>query len=1098
MEQKEGLNIVSLADLRKEKSSGFSCWLKKHCPFLFNIDSLFYYAVLISVIGFLWCAYSLVANYFTMFYPWTDYTGQYVTFTHSFWDTWHRFFRTGIFELYAPQTYLGTDNIGSNSYYGLFDPFLIVVYLFPRSIIPQTYVISTVAKGVVAAFSMRAYAKYMGVSERSSRIAGLAFSFNGFVNFMVGFPNVVSMCSTIPLILLGIEKVLKEKKIVCLSLSLFLLGIISFFFLVVACIFGVLYAIWRYLWTIRKRNWKDNLIVIGLGILGFAFGLMLCSWTLLPSLRESSLSGRQTSIGAAYLHSLLTSLKTLDFNTLFARLFEMVGRHPARELQGLIGFFYPTFGYIALPLASGAASNGGIQYDAWTASLFCYTPIVILFWIAFVSSCRRKKVSHILALMFVAYLVFTDFAYFFFFAFSGDGYGRWYIVLIPIVIYYACQELDKLKDEPRYVPFLGASLSLALALLTWILCLKVIKDKTFDESLTSYWITKYNVPASNRGISAMWIVYFQLGLDLLAGIVMVILRKKALLHKIIFLTIGVEIVLWGNISYLYMGSWSYSWWNGGVSYRKSVTSQFSHINSIDGATFYRAFLEGHPKKNAQEVFEFNGTSNFHSLFNYDVNQLALYSHMNRKEYEHEAYGQKYYGKSWSAFYGNKRIGADTAFNIKYYGIMKEGYGEWEANLIDEGIGKYVNWDNVPWDSKLVAGDNESQTRIYQSSIVNERSFGHAVEHIYKANRLPDSHYKDDFYKDQSGALQVEREILRNEEVYTAGAIIEDKDEERLLAEGLPLGIENPPSDPSILQRISIKRKIYSHYFYDFLGPDRKGPSYFLSDPGVSIRTNTSSYSPDYETVVYSPEHSTYFNDDMSGAYISLMFNINRSSDYKTRIFLVGDVEVEEGGIKVVKENQVLSYDYNTIINYSKKKISGASNADVFGFYPKGKVKYICFNAKSSDYRITSSVINPCVLIPSVDVYVSNRSDIVSFYDKYKGDDYALLDAKYTTNKATFQSRFPEKKLVVTTLGYDAGWKVFAYDKESKKSSCGVYKLDGGFVGFVAPAGETRYEMIYETPHLKTGVLLACLASAGLSCSAILPFIAKMHKEKKQA
>lgn len=1087
---------VSLASLRKKNKFSFSEWMHKHCPFLFDIKSLFYYGVLVFVIGMCWCGYSLITNHFTQFYPWTDYTGQYVTFTYSFWDTWHKFFKTGVFELYATQTYLGSDNIGSNSYYGLFDPFLIICYIFPRSIIPQTFVIATFFKGVVGAFACRAYLKYLGVSEGASRLGGLAFAFNGYLNFMVGFPSVVSVCSIAPLILYGIEKVIKEKKIIPLAVSLALMGLMSFFFLVVFCIFGVIYAIWRYLWTIRSRNWKDNLAVIGLGVLAFACGIMLCSWSLFPSLRESSLSGRTTSIGAAYLNSLLTSIKTLDFPTLFARLFEMVGQHPGRELQGLIGFFYPTYGYLALPIASGMNSSGGIQYDAWVASLFCYTPMVILFWIALVSSIRRKKWSHLVAFILVGYLVFTDFAYYFFYAFTGDGYGRWYIVLVPIIIYYACQELDRLKEEPIWVPLAGSITSLFLATLTWILCVVVLKDKTFETSLTTYWVTRYSVPSVVNGHSTLWIVYFQLGMDLAVSLIILLVKKRSLLLKILGSIIIGETILWGNMSFAYMGTWSYTGWNGGVSYRDSVTSQISEINSFSGSSYYRAFVEGMPEKNAQEVFDFNGTSNFHSLFNYDVNQLALYSHMNRHEYTGEAYGQTYYNKSWSAYYGNKRLGADVAFNIRYYGIKREGYGSWENCNTDASIEKYLVSDNVPWDSTLVSGDSTTNVRFYESSLVNSNSFGHAVDNLYKANSKEDSTYADDFYSGTSGATSTFSEINRNEEVYISGAIIKDDDVDSLLDAGFTFS--SAPAKSSLLKSVSVKKSVYHHDGYDFLGYSSKdqttyGPAYFLDHyDSIDTLNATSTYAPDYDTVVYTPaDGSEYFNDDESGAYISLMYNIS-STSLKTRIYMIGDY-TENG---VTHENQLLSYDYNTITSYYSRRIGSASGADVFGFYPKGKVKYICLNAKPSDFQ--GGLSNVSASIPSnLSVMIAERTDVKNFLDKYYGEGYGLNDVTYTTNKATFSSNYDEQKLVVTTLGYDAGWKVVAALKDGTTKQCQTYKLDGGFVGFVAPAGEVTYVMKYETPYLKEGAILASVAVITISGYTIGRFIYKVQKRKKE-
>lgn len=1088
---------ISLSSLRKKNSHSFSEWFHKHCSFLFDIKSLFYYGLLVFVMGMCWCGYSLITNHFTQFYPWTDYTGQYVTFTYSFWDTWHKFFRTGVFELYGTQTYLGTDNIGSNSYYGLFDPFLIVCYIFPRSIIPQTYVIATFFKGVVGAFACRAYLKYLGVSEGSSRIGGLAFAFNGYLNFMVGFPSVVSVCSVAPLILYGIEKVIKEKKIIPLAVSLALLGLISFFFLVVFCIFGVIYAIWRYLWTIKSRNWKDNLAVIGLGILAFACGIMLCSWSLFPSLRESSLSGRTTSIGAAYLNSLLTSIKTLDFPTLFSRLFEMVGQHPGRELQGLIGFFYPTYGYLALPIASGMNSSGGVQYDAWVASLFCYTPMVILFWVAFFSSIRRKKWSHMVAFVLIAYLVFTDFAYYFFYAFTGDGYGRWYIVLVPIIIYYACQELDRLKEEPVWVPLAGCISSLFLAVLTWILCVVVLKDKTFETSLTTYWVTRYSVPSVVNGHSTLWIVYFQLGMDLAVSLILLLVKKRNLLLKILGVIIIGETILWGNMSFVYMGTWSYTGWNGGVSYRESITSQISEINSFSGSSYYRAFVEGMPEKNAQEVYDFNGTSNFHSLFNYDVNQLALYSHMNRHEYTGTAYDQTYYNKSWSAYYGNKRLGADVAFNIRYYGIKREGYGSWENCNADTTIDKYLVSDNVPWDSTLVTGDSTTTVRFYESSLVGSDSFGHAVDYLYKANAQENSTYADDFYSGSSGSTSTFNEINRNEEVYISGAIIKDEDVRSLTEAGFTFS--ETPNKSALLETILVKKDIYHHNDLNFLGYSSTdkvtyGPAYFLNhSDSVERSTATSDYAPDYDTVVYTPANgSTYFNDDESGAYISLMYNIS-SSSHKTRIYLIGDYTDKNG---ILHENQLLSYDYNTITTYYSRKIGSASGADVFGFYPKGKVKYICLNAKPSDFKGSTSTVNASIP-SSVGVMVAERTEVENFLEKYYGDDYGLQNVRYETNKAAFSSNYSEQKLVVTTLGYDAGWKVVATLNDGTTQECKTYKLDGGFVGFVAPAGEVTYVMKYETPYLKEGAILASVAIIMVSGYTIGRFIYQIQKKKKE-
>ena len=195
-EQPSDTPVVGLSlAAAKDKKDVVKDFIKKHFPFLFDVRSLFYFILFLVIVSLGWCAWSLWNNYFTQLYGW-DYEHQYVCFYYTYWDTWHEFFRTGHFNLYSYNTFLGTDNIGSNSYYGLFDRFVTVMILFPRVWIPQMTAITTFAKLIVTALLMRGYLKYMGISEWTARIGAVACAFSGFVNFMVGFSNFVSALRT--------------------------------------------------------------------------------------------------------------------------------------------------------------------------------------------------------------------------------------------------------------------------------------------------------------------------------------------------------------------------------------------------------------------------------------------------------------------------------------------------------------------------------------------------------------------------------------------------------------------------------------------------------------------------------------------------------------------------------------------------------------------------------------------------------------------------------------------------------------------------------------------------------------------------------------
>lgn len=1112
----------------------------RHFAFLFNIHSLFYYGLFIFILGIAWTLYSLVTDSGTQLYNW-DYNAQYVTFTYNFWDTWHTFFKTGYFELYNPSTYLGSDNIGSNAYYGLFDPFLILCYIFPRSAIPQTFAFATFFKCMTAAFTMRAYLKYMKVSEGSARLGGVIFAYSGFVNFFVGFPSFISMVFTVPLILLGIEKVLREKKISCLVWGLFFLGLISFFFLVVMCIWGVIYALWRFFYLLRSYSKKDIWQVMGLGILSFALGLMMSSWVLLPSFRESTLSGRTTSVGSAYLATIKNAFADQDLATVFAMLFSNVGDNPGRELIGLISFFYPTCNYLYLPLAGSTyllSSVEGTTYDAWTSSLFCYTPMVIMFFTALVSSTRRHQWRHLVATALCSYLLFTTFAYYAFYAFAGDGYGRWYVVLIPLIIYYGCQELDRLKEEPKWVLPVGSFLAVVLTGVTYLIVYLALNGKVFT-SVGTYFVPSYNVPAvvkDGSGIahSLLWIVFYQLGLVVLESVVILYNQYKPSLWKILCGFVSMEIIVAGNISFAYGGLWPYEKeYLGGVSQAERTEAVYSALNSYDDS-FYRVASDSYPNVNASMAFSFNGAGNFHSLYNYDTSVLSRQSHIIGNDWSYERYGQKVTAKSWSGWYGNKRFGLDTALGTKYYVVANDFYPT-------ETDGDASSWEfqpaNVPFGSEEVTSLSTRYFKVYQNAYYNKVPLGHAVDSLYAEKRLTDSTQSDFYgkyhYDANSGNWLSDYEILRNEDVYLNGAILKDSDVDEVsqkftLSPTPAASLSSTPFSQfsyqgRYLETYSGSRNdgndIYDYTYYGKLShPNGDGtytveryfdPAYFLTHlnddtviakdaKGNFVNENRVSgvVKEDYGKFVYYPTTGwgSYFTNDPGGTYFTMSFP-SLESNLAPRVYFVGDTYLEDG-VTIDQENVVLSYEWSSLENWRnlERKCDGSSKT--FGFYAPGKVKWIvCCDGKDAGYVNGQPTGNDYQAAPLI--YGCTRSVIEAQIDKLASQDYALSDVVFSKRAITFNSNYSSEKMVVTTLGYDAGWKVAVKEADGKLTYLKTYNLDGGFVGFIAPSGETAYVMSYETPYLKAGVALAMIGFVIYASYTVGYFLVEVKHLKKE-
>ena len=1090
-----------------------SRWMHKHMPFLFRWDSVFYFGLFVFLLGFAWTAYSLFTDSFTQLLNW-DYTWQYVPFSYTYWDAWHTFFSTGHFPMYDTYTWIGTDSVGSNSYYGLFDPFVVMLSFFPRGWIPQMFAVMTFVKLMVTTLIARSYLKYMGLKEWTARFGALAIGFSGYICFMVGFPSFLSAATYVPLILLGIEKVIKERKPTLLIIGLFLEGITSFFFLVVICIFGVIYAVWRYFWTLKQRKAIENWKVIGMGVLAFALGILLSCFSLLPSIRETMLSGRGTSIGTAYLKAIIKAFKSLDARSFLSLIFESVGDNPGRELMALISFFFPTAGHIGLPLARAS-------YDAWTSSIFVYTPCVILFFTALINSIRLRRYDHLFAALLVIFLLFTNFAYFFFYGFSGNGYGRWFIVLIPIIVYYCCWGFDNRAEEPKWIPLASAIIAFVSTIVVCYLSDSMLKgvvfdSPTFNPNNLTYWQTTYSTATQEyNGIKNIWFLYYQLGLIAVEGTLLVVGHKKEWLPKAMVIAVSIEAIVMGNIAYAYDGLWSYeNSFAGGTANRDTITLIANRIKEKDDSYFKTQCDTFYGSKYFNRVAGLNASGDFHSLMNFDAEDYALANHMKSHGGESKSYGTEgIYNCSWSGFYANKRLATDYTLGYRYY-IARNWYAGWK---LADGSPLFPT-PNVPFGAEEVpeASPDRDKWRIYKVGTDVMPELGWAVDssQLYYRNKNAESPYASAFYSGYGGETGF-RELRNYEETELYGAILEDGTE-------LPSTLSVNATVPTFVSRginlyklgnASMQSDYYTVANGDLMVPSTKNPYY---DEGLGFFLNhyvtraniayTDTIQRDTGMVVFYPAFGDetytlqdrtypYWNTSKEGAYFEVKWHNNANSgkdaDATPRVYVIGDSFNEDGSLK--KENDVLCFEQNVL-----SAMQGADYlsyySSTFGLHARGKAKFIVFCFPDSG----SLRFDP------QNVYVTCE-DASSLKPKLaKVQEGALQNVKTSVNRFTFDTAYSSDRVVVTQLGYDAGWQATAYLPGGEKKACQMLKLDGGLVGFVAPYAldengdplTVSYELTYCTPYAGLASVAWILATLGYGGYLAYTFIAETKKKKQ--
>lgn len=1106
------------------KESAAYAFLNRHAPFLLNWQSLFYFVLFVLLVGFGWTFYTIESNSGTMLMTW-DYTWQFIDFAYDYHDQWRLFFSTGQFPLYDPEIYLGVDNIGSNSYYGLFDPFVVVMALFPREWIPQMFTVMTIAKITVCVFFMRMYLKYMGISEWTARFGALAVGFSGYINFMVGFPSTISAAVYLPLILYGIERVIKEGKPSALVWGLALEGITSFFFLVVFCIFGAVYAVWRYFVSIKTRDKKENIRVIIMGVASFAVGILLSAWTLLPSLRASTLSGRTQSLGTVYLQQMIESFKSHDWKSYFGFAFEEVGDSPNRQLMGLVSFFFPSGGYYRLPLL---ATPG---YDSWTASVFCYTPFIILFFCAILHSIVQRKWHHLFAVLICLYLLFTNFAYYAFYAFTGNGYGRWYLVLIPLIVYYGCWAFEQRESSPKVIYIAGTVMSFVFTLMAyWAIYWLCDGKRWTNPNGQTYFQNQVTMPHLS-GEAKMYL-YGQLVYIAIEGILLLIFTRKKWMPHILVGMISIEIVVAGFFAEkYYIGNYDYAsrFMGGSKAYQTSLRIA-NNITDNDGS-FYRTYFEKDCGNNVEQksyhnVLGLNATAAFHSLMNFDVEDFALMNRMKAHgDYRTVYHSDKIFNASWSGYYYNKRFATDTALGYRYY-VIKNNYSDW------------VDWvaSNIPFGAEEIPSYTQDNTkyRIYRIREDYVPQLGYAVDEnsLYYLNRSADLDYVTDFYDGQSNFNYVNNpspytRLQKSERSYLRGGIFLD---DAVLPEGMSAtkapkaetkreltenyGIRMLGVDTS--SEGGVKRglicKVYTTPTGELMWPSHAVTSanelnYFL-EPGAatvtSPTTDSISLKRDNGRIVLSSDAGTYLSNDPNGCYIEMKF---WSASGTPRVFVLGDTFDEDGNL--VAENQLLTFEH---YSFQMAKLSDDryynGYSSTFGLYCRGgKAKYIvlCWPSSGNATFVRSYFTAAITNYSKPREAGENVSDFTYMEDIEAIREGALQNVQRGINHFTFETHYdaaahPYGRIVTTQLGYDAGWKVKAVLSDGSKKDCPVYKLNGGLVGFHAPTGDVTYTLYYETPYLKLGAfasLAGFLAWAIFMGFGVYKTIKVMRKKKSE-
>lgn len=1046
---------------KKRLKEVLPCWLT-------NINSMFYYYLFLIVLGILFMCTSLFINYFTT--PFTgDYSSQQFAFYTNGYDDWWHFIKTGEFVLYDTNTFLGADNIGSNSFYYLFDPFFLPILLVPRQLVPQGMAILTIFKMSACGMIFFVYMCYMGASRRAAKITGIAYAFSGWITWYLWFNHFTEMAIVFPLILFGIEKVLREKKPLMLMVGLCLMGFVNFFFLVCFSMCGFLYAMFRYFQRLKLNTWKDNLIILLLGFVAFVVGILMPMMVVLPAAMHSLTSPRATN--ANYLEYLKEAFKAHNIKNIIKLLTNWTAItnydvDKARVLYPFIEFIFPVTSCRGTPLTV----YGNETYDNVAGSFYCFIPMLILLYPAFKNSLKNKHFSVLVPLVFFTFALFTPFFYYLFHGFTV-AYSRWTLFVVTSIMTYTGLYLDKLKDETIVPLFEGMA---ALLLLMIGACIAA-----------NFIVTKYSANFTER--VPIWLAGLFEGLYIIIFVVVLSIiktKKKIAFYWVFTGFLVTEIALMGGFVVQGHGVEDYYYTNKGFIKNDALHGLVEKVRKDDNS-YYRSYssLGSSTASNDSMRNNYNGFNFFHSIYNYNTADICNWSSITNGTAP----------SSWSGNYVQKRINLDTLLGVKYY-YVEDDYFLYQNRK--NGTSADFRY-NVPLNYADVTEHYlNNEFRVYKNMDYIDFALTYDTVYITDGNPSKSEQYE--------GLYSYGKSVLLNEEKYLQAAIINNYRDESIIPDILAnhpdIIVKEPEHDYTTTYYTHISISNYSSStssseamitYYDMSKNDKSSLDYKAEE-----YLQLSPDNPNYD------KHSTPGQDEAYRKWVAVIECKNEcfsSYDPKGNIYYVGASFAKQNEYDIYfvdTNNQFVTFDNHNDGYHT----SGRTGKNQRGFYvtPKyeinadGELTIVKDAPKIKKIIIVS---RNSLMANNFQVYVDTATKHNAKMDKLK--QYVVTDVKSGTNEWSFKTNFDKERVVVTRLAYEEGFSLKMIDAYGNKKNVKVFNGQGGFVSFISGVGECTYQLEFYTPYLKIGSLISSLSTFAFFSTMIAYMYVDLRREDKK-
>ena len=196
---------------------------------------------------------------------------------------------------------LGLDKIGQLSYYTLGDPFAYLSLLFNIDNLKYVYGILIILRMYCVGLSFIKYCNYHKRSKFATLIGAIIYTFSGYVLYAtVRHPFFANAAIWLPLMFLGIDKILKEDRYKLFTFISAISAVSNYYFFYMITILTFIYAVIKYWVEYKEKGAKVFWSKLIKTTLCYIIGVLSASILLLPTIYAFSNNSRSMDTAFTY------------------------------------------------------------------------------------------------------------------------------------------------------------------------------------------------------------------------------------------------------------------------------------------------------------------------------------------------------------------------------------------------------------------------------------------------------------------------------------------------------------------------------------------------------------------------------------------------------------------------------------------------------------------------------------------------------------------------------------------------------------------------------------------------------------------------------